>query len=454
VDSHDPVVAAETTVDVDSWQEHFDTAFAWIAGRFGRVEPRRQARSFLLGLLSDVDTRSCWQLAEQTGDPSPHAMQRLLSEAVWDADQVRDDVRSYVVHGLGDPDGVLILDDTGDLKKGTCSVGVQRQCTGTAGRIENAQVAVFLAYTSAKGRALVDREVYLPKVWTEDRDRCRAAGVPDDVGFATKVALGRRMLIRALDAGVPARFATADEFYGGDRGLRRDLQGRAVGYVLAVAKSHRVSLPIGVLRADQAAARLHRRCWNRLSAGTGAKGDRDYDWAWVRITPPADEATGHHWLLVRRRISDGERAYYRCWTPAPVTLTTLVRVAGARWCVEECFQASKSEVGLDQHQVRKWTSWYRYTTLVMLAHALLAVIAAQERQHRPAGADDLTPLTVNEIRHLFAKLITNTARTISYWLHWSTWRRRHQQRALTSHYRRRGAQVDRHPSRNDPGLEY
>jgi SRSO17 transposase len=351
-----------------------------------------------------------------------------------------------VADELGDPDGVLILDDTGDLKKGISSVGVQRQYTGTAGRIENAQVAVFVAYASTKGRALVDREVYLPKVWTEDRDRCQAAGVPDEVGFATKVTLGRRMLTRALDAGVPARWATADEFYGGDRGLRRDLQARTVGYVLAVAKSHRVTLPIGVLRADQAVARLPRRCWNRLSAGKGAKGDRDYDWAWLRITPPADEAAGHHWLLVRRRISDGELAYYRCWSPAPVTLATLVRVAGIRWCVEECFQAGKGEVGLDQHQVRKWGSWYRYTTLVMLAHALLAVIAAQQRQHRPQGDDELIPLTVNEIRHLFAKLITNTVHAIGYWLHWSAWRRRHQQRALTSHYRRRSAEIDRHPS--------
>ena len=446
MDSHNHAVAVQASVDVDVWREHFDTAFARIAGRFGRVEPRLRARSFLLGLLSDVDTRSCWQLAEQAGDGSPHGMQRLLGEAVWDADGVRDDLRSYVADKLGEANGVLILDDTGDLKKGVHSVGVQRQYTGTAGRIENAQVAVFLAYATSRGRALMDRDVYVPKSWTDDRDRCRAAGVPDEVRFATKVALGRRMLTRALDAGVPARWATADEFYGGDRGLRRDLQTRGVGYVLAVAKSHRVILPIGVLRADQAVARLHRRCWNRLSAGKGSKGDRDYDWALLRITPPADEAAGHHWLLVRRRISDGELAYYRCWSPKRVTLATLVRVAGIRWSVEECFQAGKGEVGLDQHQVRKWTSWYRYTTLVMLAHALLAVIAAHERDQRVKPDDDLIPLTVNEIRHVFAKLITNTVRTIGYWLHWSAWRRRHQQSAMTSHYRRRGAEIDRHPS--------
>jgi SRSO17 transposase len=442
----DRSVAVAASVDVKRWQEQFDTAFGRVAGRFARREPRLQARSFLLGLLSDVDTRSCWQLAEWAGDRSPHAMQRLLADAVWDADAVRDDLRRYVADELGEPDGVLILDDSGDLKRGTHTVGVQRQYTGTAGKIENAQVAVFLGYASGKGRALVDRDVYLPKVWTDDPNRTTAAGVPDEVGFATKVALGRRMLARAFDAGMPAAWVTADEFYGGDRGLRRDLQGREVGYVLAVARSHRVDLPIGRLRADQAAARLHRRCWNRLSAGPGAKGERDYDWALLRITPPADEQSGHHWLLVRRRISDGELAFYRCWSPRPITLATLVRVAGSRWAIEECFQAAKGEVGLDQHQVRRWRSWYRYTTLVMLAHAVLAVIAAHERQQRSTTTDPLIPLSVNEIRHLFAKLITNTVHAIGYWIHWSQWRRQHQTRARTSHYTRRAKPTDRHPS--------
>ena len=439
-------VAAPPSVDVAEWQEQFEVAFGRIAGRFGRVEPRRQAKAFLLGLLSDVDTRSCWQLAEQAGDGSPHGMQRLLGEAVWDADKVRDDLRAYVVDELGDPGGVLVLDDTGDVKKGLHSVGVQRQYTGTAGRIENAQVAVFLAYASSRGRALIDRDVYLPRSWTDDPDRCKAAGVPDEVGFSTKNALGRTMLARALDAGVPASWATADEFYGGDCHLRRDLQRREVGYVLAVAKSHRLVLPTGTFRADQIARQLVGRCFNRLSAGQGAKGERDYDWAWVRIIPPADEAAGHHWLLIRRRITDGELAFYRCWSPTPVTLAALVKVAGTRWCIEECFQAGKGEVGLDQHQVRRWKSWYRYTTLAMLAHAFLAVVAAREHDRRTPGQESLIPFTVNEIRHLFAKLITNTVRTITYWLQWSRWRRLHQARARTSHYRRRSSEVDRHPS--------
>jgi len=441
--NEDHAAAVAASIEASGWLEEFEAAFARIAGRFRRVEPRRQARQYLLGLLSDVDERTCWQLAEQAGDASPHRMQRLLGEAVWDADAVRDDLRAYVVDELGDPEAVLILDDTGDLKKGCHTVGVQRQYTGTAGRIENAQVAVFLAYCSPGGCALIDRQVYLPRSWTEDRDRCRAAGVADQVRFATKITLARRMLARALDTGIPAGWATADEFYGGDRGLRRDLQARQTGYVLAVAKSHRVTVATGIVRADQIAAGLPRQAWNRYSAGDGAKGPREYDWAWVRIIPPDDEAGGHHWLLIRRSLADSQLAFYRCWSPTPVGLPALVRVAGTRWHIETCFQAGKNATDLDQHQVRRWNSWYRHTTLAMLAHAILAVIAARERASTHPDPD-LIPLTVNEIRHLFAKLVTATVHTIDHLLSWSTWRRRHQARAKTSHYKRRSHQ--KHPA--------
>jgi SRSO17 transposase len=365
-------------------------------------------------------------------------MQRLLAEARWDADAVRDDLRGYVVDHLGDPAGVLVIDDTGDLKKGQHTVGVQRQYTGTAGRIENSQVAVFLGYASHRGRALIDRELYLPRAWTNDPGRCTAAGVPADVGFATKVELARRMLTRALHAGTPAGWVTADEFYGGHRQLRRDLQQRSIGYVLAVARSHHVRLPGGSRRVDRIAAGLPGQAWNRYPAGQGAKGPRDYAWAWVGITPPADEQTGCHWLLIRRSLTDGELAFYHCWSPQPVALSALARVAGIRWTIEECFQTGKGEVGLDQHQVRRWTSWYRYTTLVMLAHALLAALAAEAADHSP-DQKGLIPLTVNEIRHLFAKLIVHTVHSTRFYLAWSAWRRRHQARARASHYRRRQA---------------
>ncbi|GAA1578091.1 IS701 family transposase [Dactylosporangium maewongense] len=433
----DRAAAAGHSVAVRQWLAEFDTGFAAIAGRFGRVEPRRQARLFLLGLLSDVDTRSCWQLAEHAGDVSPHAMQRLLGEMVWDADRVRDDVRGYAVAALGDPGGVLILDDTGDLKKGRHTLATQRQYTGTARRIENAQVAVYLAYAAPRGSTLIDREVYLPKAWTDDDARCAAAGVPEQVRFATKITLGRRMPARALDAGVPAAWCTADEFYGGDQHLRRDLQARSVGYVLAVAKSHRVTArPVdGPVRTDRLTAALPTRAWQRRSAGAGSKGERTYDWAWIAITPPDGETGGCHSLLVRRRTSDSELAFYRCWSPQPVPLRALVRVAGTRWNVETCFQTGKT-IGLNEPQVRRWNSWYRHITLVMLAHAILTVIAARERDRHTDQT--LIPLTFNEIRHLFKLMITNTTHTISHRLHWSNWRRRHQARARTSHYRRRG----------------
>jgi SRSO17 transposase len=272
--------------------------------------------------------------------------------------------------------------------------------------------------------------------------------VPEQVRFATKIALARRMLTRAAAAGVPAAWATADEFYGGDRGLRRDLQARGLGYVLAVAKSHRVTAcpAVGAQRVDQVTAALSPRAWNRYSAGPGAKGRREYDWAWVTITPPDDETAGHHWLLVRRGLTDGELAFYRCFSPTPVALPTLVRVAGTRWSIECCFQTGKNTTGLDQHQVRRWDSWYRYTTLVMLAHAVLTVIAARERDHHTPDGNALIPLTVNEIRRLFAKLVANTIQTIGHWLAWSRWRRLHQARAMTSHYKRRGHPSYRFPS--------
>jgi SRSO17 transposase len=218
-----------------------------------------------------------------------------------------------------------------------------------------------------------------------------------------------------------------------------------MGYVLAVARNHRVttSPALGPQRADHVAAALSNRAWNRYSAGDGAKGRRDYDWAWVAIIPPADEQAGHHWLLIRRRLTDGQLAFYRCWSPIPVALPTLIRVAGTRWCVETCFQTSKNATGLDEHQVRRWDSWYRNTTLVMLAHAILTVIAAHERTRSQTPDQRLIPLTVNEVRRLFAKLISNTAHPISHWLAWSRWRRLHQARAKTSHYRRRRQLIDR-----------
>lgn len=408
-----------------------DELLARVAGRFGRVEPRRRVRAFVLGLLADLPRKNCWTIAEHAGEATPDGMQHLVGRAVWDTDGVRDNLRDYVIDHLGDPSAVLVVDETGDVKKGSSTVGTQRQYTGTAGRIENAQVAVYLTYAGAAGHAMIDRELYLPRCWTTDPARCAAAGIPADIEFATKPALAQTMIDRALDAGVPARWVAADEVYGTDPRLRVDLETRQVGYVLAIGCDRRVPATAGPIRPDTLAAGLPRRSWQRLSAGPGAKGQRYYDWALITLTGQA----GHHWLLVRRHPHHGELAFYRCYSPTPVPLAELVRVAGRRWTIEESFQAAKGLAGLDEHQLRRWLAWRRWTLLAMLAHALLAVIAATERaQHPPPG--ELIALTCNEIRHLFTKVITAPTRRLTDPLTWSRWRRRHQHRARASHYRR------------------
>ncbi|MFV0131839.1 IS701 family transposase [Streptomyces sp. HMX87] len=414
---------------------------ARIAGRFGRVEPRASARSYLLGLLSCVERKNCWRLAEQAGHARPGPMQRLLRYARWDVDAVRDDIRAYAVEHLGTDGGVLIVDETGFVKKGHASAGVQRQYTGTAGRIENSQVGVFLAYATNRGRTLIDRRLYLPEhSWCADVERRHAAGIPDEVQFQTKPRLAWEMIAAALKAGVKARWVTGDEAYGQDPQLRAALEARGTGYVMAVACSTRVRINHGrtTVRADTVAGRLPATAWQRHSAGAGAKGPRYYDWAWVHIG-----TSSHRHLLIRRNRTTGELAFYLCWSPATVTLAELVRVAGVRWSVEECFQAAKGQVGLDHYQVRNWTSWHRHITLAMLALAFLTAVAASSAPQRPAQSTRPTRghppirLTVPEIRHLLAAVFTPPTVSAAKLLHWSDWRRQHQATARRSHYRRR-----------------
>jgi SRSO17 transposase len=431
-------------VDPTRWQEGFDELMGRVAGRFSRVELRRRARAFVRGLLAELPRKNCWTIAEHAGDPSPDGMQHLLGRAVWDHDKVRDDIRDYVVEQLGGPRAVLVVDETGDLKKGTTTVGVQRQYTGTAGRIENAQVAVYLVYASSAGHAIVDRELYLPRAWTDDPKRVRAAGIPDQVGFATKPELAMRMLARALDAGVPAGWVAGDEVYGANPALRVALEARGVGYVLAVACDHRVVCGGGTYRADALLQQVPPRAWQQVSCGKGAKGHRYYDWAFIRLDHhqhhgPADgDQQAQRWLLVRRHQQTGELAFYRCWMPRPVPLAILVRVAGTRWTVEERFQTGKGLVGLDQHQVRRWRSWYRWVTLAMLAHAFLVAAAVLERTRRPPPSG-LIVMTCNELQHLFAALAARPIGDLAHRLRWSLWRRRHQARARSCHYRRQAA---------------
>ncbi|MDX5562685.1 IS701 family transposase [Streptomyces sp. ID05-04B] len=415
---------------------------ARIACRFGRVEPRAAARTYLLGLLSGVERKNCWQLAEQAGLARPGPMQRLLRYARWDAEAVRDDVRAYAAERLGTDGGVLIVDETGFLKKGRSSAGVQRQYTGTAGRIENAQIGVFLALATSRGRALIDRRLYLPEhSWSNDPERRDTAGIPETVHFATKPRLAQEMIEAALDAGITVPWVTGDEAYGQDPQLRAAFEARGIGYVLAVACSMRVRINHGrtLVRADTVASRLPAVAWQQHSAGNGAKGPRFYDWAWIHT----GTSSSHRRLLSRRNRSTGELAFYLCWSPTEVPLSELVRVAGVRWSIEECFQAAKGQVGLDHYQVRHWTSRHRHITLAMLALAFLTALAADAAPDRPASTHHLAlsrdpiTLTVPEIRHLLAAVFNSPAVTAARLLHWSNWRRRHQATARRSHYRRR-----------------
>lgn len=386
------------------------------------------------GLLSGLERKNCWTIAEHLGHSDPEALQHLLSRAKWDDDGVCDDLLKYVLDAFGDPAGIFAVDETGDLKKGNLTVGVQRQYTGTAGRVENAQVAVYLTYTAPRGHALIDRALYLPQSWVQDPERLAVAGVPADIEFATKPALALRMIGDALDAGATASWVTGDEVYGNDPTLRAGLRHRRIGYVLAVSCDHRIPTNGGPVRADSVARGLPPQCWQRLSAGVGSKGHRMYSWAYLEL--PGTES-GHTWILMRRNDSTGELAYYRCYQQGPVPLGQLVRVAGQRWTIEESFQAAKGQAGLDEHQVRTWTSWHRWTVLCMLAMAFLAVVTAIERDRTPTP-DGMIRYTLNEIRRLFDALTVGPAtRTHDYVLDWSNWRRRHQAIARECHYHRR-----------------
>jgi SRSO17 transposase len=347
-----------------------------LAPYFERTEPRQRAMAYLRGLLSPAERKNSWQLAEVSGDTTPYAFQHLLRRALWDPEAVRDELRCYLIQHLGDPEAVLVIDETGFLKKGRHSAGVARQYSGTAGRIENCQIGVFLGYASRLGQALLDRELYLPKEWTDDPARCQQAGIPEDRQFATKPQLARQMLQRARAAGVPARWVTGDSVYGNDRRLRLWLEAQPWAYVLAVSGQAYVWLGWQQRQVKTLLAALPEDGWTRLSAGDGAKGPRWYDWQWLPLADPVDPQW-RRWLLVRRSMSaPQEMTAYMVFAPPVTALEEVVRVAGSRWTIESGFEAAKGEVGLDHYEVRSWTGWYRHITLVMWAYALLTVLRA------------------------------------------------------------------------------
>ncbi|HSL68678.1 MAG TPA: IS701 family transposase [Longimicrobiales bacterium] len=374
--------------DAVDWARGLEGLVERIAPRFRRVEPRRRAEAYLKGLLAPVERKNGWQLAEAAGDASPDGVQDFLARMRWDADLVRDDLRAYVIAHLGDAGAVLVLDETGFIKKGTKSAGVQRQYSGTAGRIENCQIGVFPGYASRHGYALVDRALYLPESWANDPARRRGAGVPEEVAFTTKPKLGRRMLERAFAAGVPCAWVVGDSVFGADSALRRFIEKSGRGYVMAVTSAQRLGLkPVADWLEDIGT-------WQRLSAGNGAKGPRLYDWAF--LPDRSDAAPGwQKGLLIRRKIGKPDKfAFYLTLAPEATTVPELVRIAGTRWTIEACFEEAKGEVGLDHYEVRAWTGWHRHITLAMLAHAYLAVVrqaAAGGRGHRRARQGSAAP---------------------------------------------------------------
>jgi SRSO17 transposase len=364
--------------DVQVWNVYWAEVERRIGSVFARSDALTRAMSYLSGLLSPAERKNSWQLAEISGDPNPYGFQHLLGRADWDPDVLRDKLRCYVTDYLAAPDAVGVIDETGFLKKGRHSAGVARQYSGTAGRVENCQVGVFLAYASELGQTLLDRELYLPKEWTADRQRCRRAGIPDQRAFATKPALAQQMLERSFEAGVVLGWVSGDSVYGNDRKLRGWLEGRKQAYVLAVSSDqtvwiNQVQRPIRTILAE-----LPTAGWKRLSAGVGSKGERTYDWRRVELSDPLQKGW-KRWLMFRPSISDpSEVTAYIAFAPVGTGLLEQVRVAGMRWTVEESIECAKGEVGLDHYEVRSWTGWYRHITLAMWAGAFLSVIREEE----------------------------------------------------------------------------
>jgi SRSO17 transposase len=364
---------------VTSWDRELAALKDRVADALPRKELRETAGAFIDGLLSGVERKTGWLMSEVVGEDRPYRIQSLIGRSRWEADRLRDSILDFAVESLGDRDGVLIVDETGFLKKGDHSVGVARQYSGTAGRIENCQIAVFLAYASRFGHALIDRRLYLPEAWASDTSRREAASVPADVSFKTKPKIAQDMVMAALDAGVPCAYVLGDSVYGSDKGLRVALEQRGQPHVMAVRGNER--LMAGAFKyetAEAIAARIPARDWRRLAAGHGGKGPRLYHWARVRLFRMQEPGQPFdHWLLVRRSLSDPtDLAYYVVFAPADVELAELAGVAGLRWAIETCFEFAKDELGLDHCEARSWHGWHRHVTLVMAVAVFLAKLRA------------------------------------------------------------------------------
>jgi SRSO17 transposase len=389
-------MSATVPVEVARAEREVEALTARLRPHFRRGAGHQHAGAYVRGLLGPVERKNGWQLAEHVGHRHPRTIQRVLDRSAWDADAVRDDLLDQVIAELGDEDGVLVVDETGFLKKGTKSCGVARQYSGTAGRVENCQIGVFLGYASPKGRAGIDRALYLPREWADDAERREEAGVPEEITFQTKPQLALEMLERAFEADVPARWVVGDAVYGSDGKLRRALEAWAQAYALAVKRTEKPTTfppyqPPGQVMVADVADGLEPDTWQRLSCGEGAQGERWYDWAYVPLRPGLQRGWLHA-LVIRRDLDDpAERAYYLVFAPTDTPLAAIVRAIGARWTIEDVFKLAKRQVGLDQYEVRSWTGWHRHTTLALLALAALVLGAAKGGTHCPSPTSSPSP---------------------------------------------------------------
>lgn len=378
------------------WEGELAALKCRLAPVFRRSDVAASAGAFIDGLLSGISRKTGWQMAEQAGLNRPYRMQSLLGRSSWDADALRDRVRGEVIASLGDPSGVLVVDETGFLKKGEHSVGVARQYSGTAGRVENCQVGVFVAYASRFGQTLIDRRLYLPEAWAGDEQRRRRVQVPETIAFATKPQIACDLIAAALDAGVPCAWVLADALYGSDSRLRRMLEARGQPYVLAVRSNQtlRMLTAGGFLQTDPAemADELPADAWAPHAAGEGSKGVRLYDWARIALPWVADDGF-ERWVLIRRSRRDPQdRAYYFVFAPGGTGLAELAGAAGLRWTIEECFQRAKEELGLDHCEARSWHGWHRHMSLCIAALAFLAGLSAQLRQATAGKRNERSPV--------------------------------------------------------------
>jgi SRSO17 transposase len=379
---------AVTSADLDEWKGELDAVMTRVRSLFYRTESKKHAEQYVRGLLSPLARKNGWTISEYVGEPEPTALQRLLNLSPWDADALVAVNREYAMEHLANPAGILVADPTGFAKKGRKSVGVQRQYSGTLGRIDNCQIATFLAYvTEDRDRVLIDFRLYLPeKSWAADRDRRTEAGVPPKVTFQTRPQQVQQMIEATRVAGVPFAWFTADEEFGQNPDLCDYLQRERLPYVMAIPKNTTFGDTTGALhQIENYARQLPAHAWQRRACGIGTKGHRVYDWALIT------SAEHDRQYLIRRSIADGELAFYRCYNPNRAGFGELVHVAGARWPIEECFGSSKNETGLDNYQVRTWNAWHRHMAFAILAHTILAVIAHKAKKGGATPGDHRRP---------------------------------------------------------------